>query len=351
MTGNAPGAAMTASTEENFVKAVARVREHLAMVFHRFLSDRSSKRIRIFINDDPVEPWDPFVEDNPATERLAADHFPADATTELFRAVKVRGFVLPHRDRFDETNPTSSMKLHKEAGGVAGWNAQQGFYLYRNRRLIIPGDWLGLGPGSNGWKKEEHFKLARIQVDIPNSMDQEWQIDVKKSTALAPPALRSWLTGLAKTVRERAKQVYAHRGSYRPRVPGGEQAYPWKTCKGAGGVFSYRIDRKNPVLKALIESLPSDAKSQLETLLRLIEETVPVQRIWIDTAENQDGVAGPFEGEAQNKLRKHIQICHEVLCSHGLEPAKAWDQISAFHAFLGSDAQAIIGTLREGELR
>jgi len=182
-------------------------------------------------------------------------------------------------------------------------------------------------------------------------MDQEWQIDVKKSSALAPPALRSWLTGLAKTVRERAKQVYAHRGKYRPRAAGEEHPYPWKTRQGAGGVFSYRIDRKNPLLKALIESLPSDTEAQLETLLRLIEETVPVQQIWIDTADNQDGVAGPFEGEAQQKLRKHIQICHEVLCSHGLKPAKAWDQISAFAAFLGSDAHAIIGTLREGESR
>ena len=114
-------------------------------------------------------------------------------------------------------------------------------------------------------------------------------------------------------------------------------------------MFSYRIDRRNSVLNALIECLRSDAEAQLETLLRLIEETVPVQRIWIDTADNQDGVAGPFEGEAQQKLRKHIQICHEVLCLHGLDPVKVWDQISAFPAFLGSDAQAIIGTLREGE--
>ena len=82
-------------------------------------------------------------------------------------------------------------------------------------------------------------------------------------------------------------------------------------------MFSYRIDRKNPLLEALIDSLHSDGEEQLETLLRLVEETVPVQRIWIDTAENQDGVAGPFEGESNRKLKDYIGTSHEVLCACG----------------------------------
>lgn len=348
VTGAGDGLAATEATEDHFVSEIARVREHLEMVFHQFISDPPNKKITIYINGIPVEPWDPFVTDHPATESFPPDRFPADPATERFRSVKVMGYVLPHRDRFDESDPVNSKSLHKKAGGPAGWNAQQGFYLYRSRRLIIPGAWLGLGPGNNGWKKEEHFKLARLRLDIPNSMDQEWQIDVKKSTALAPPALRGWLTGLAKTVRERAKQVYAHRGKYGPRDPRkDEHAYPWVTNKRAGGVFSYRIDRGNSILEALIDSLSPDGKKRLETLLRLIEETVPVQRIWIDAAENQDAVARPFEAEAVAKLRGHIRTCHEVLCANGSAPLTAWEQISDFAAFQGTSAQAIIASLRE----
>jgi hypothetical protein len=90
----------------------------------------------------------------------------------------VRPFVLPHKDKLGE-------KLYEQATGPAGWNAQQGFYVYRNKRLLVAGDWLGLG-----YPKEEQFKLARIQIDLPNTMDSDWDIDVKKSRARPPGSIR-----------------------------------------------------------------------------------------------------------------------------------------------------------------
>jgi hypothetical protein len=333
-----------AVAEKHWVAEVARVRQHLAMVFHRFLADSSRKGIKIFLNDSPVVPWDPFCTSEEATQAEAED-----INNDLGGKVGVKGFVLPHRDRFDPNDNMRSKKLHHAAAGPAGWNAQQGFYLYRNRRLIIPGDWLGLGPGQNGWKKEEHFKLARIRVDIPNSMDQEWQIDVKKSTAIAPPALRAWLAGLAKTVREKAKEVYAHRGgrSTRRQRQNVGHAWPWVTKTRSDGSFSYRVDRKHTLFQALVASVPAESAQELETLLRLIEETVPVQRIWIDTADNQEGVSAPFEGESHAKLKKHLEICHLALVDHGQSEEEAWEELAAFPAFQTRDAQAIIGQLCE----
>ena len=332
------------TAEKHWVLEVARVRQHLAMVFHRFLSDTSKAGIEIRLNDTAIDPWDPFCMQEDATQPIAQD-----SDSSLGGIVKVKGFVLPHRDKFDPKDSVRSKKLHQEAAGPMGWNAHQGLYLYRNRRLIIPGDWLGLGPGQNGWKKEEHFKLARIRVDIPNSMDQEWQIDVKKSTAIAPPALRSWLTGLAKSAREKAKEVYAHRGGHaiRRQHRGASHERPWITKTQADGTFSYRIDRKHVLFEALARSVSCDQKEEFETLLRLIEETVPIQRIWIDTADNQDGVSGPFEGEFHAKLRKHIEICHTALVKNGQSEAEAWRQLSDFPAFQSIDAKATIGQLQE----
>ena len=40
-----------------------------------------------------------------------------------------------------------------------GWNAQQGFYIYRNRRMIVAGGYLNFD-----LKAEEHYKLARIKL-------------------------------------------------------------------------------------------------------------------------------------------------------------------------------------------
>ena len=330
--------------EKHWAAEVARTREHLEMVFHRFLSGENGTNCKIFFNKDKLKPWDPFCRTERATQKEAEDY-----NTELGGKVTLTGYILPHRDRFDSSDRKRSIKLHQQAAGPAGWNAQQGFYLYRNRRLIIPGNWFGLGPGQNGWKKEEHYKLARIQVDIPNSMDQEWQIDVRKSTAFAPSPLRSWLTGLAKTCREKAKDVYSHRGGRIIRKSKKAKPYhhPWLTKTKKDGTFNYLIDRKHELYDALVSAIPSSCKNELETLLRLIEETVPVQRIWIDSADNQDGVAQPFEGETNKKLKKHIETCYEALLSIGKNTDDAMDAITVFPAFQTKDAQALIGQMKE----
>ena len=330
--------------EDHWVSEVRRVREHLAMVFHRFLADTTRRGIKIWLNGTKVDAWDPFCVSEEATQEE-----PEDRNSDLGGTVIVKGYVLPHRDRFDPDDIVNSKKLHQLASGTNGWNAHQGFYLYRNRRLIIPGSWLGLGPGRNGWIKEEHFKLARIQIDIPNSMDHEWQIDVKKSTANAPPVLRGWLTGLAKRVREKARQVYAHRGGrlQKTRRRGVEQANAWISKTDSSGSFGYQINREYPLFRALRERLPSGSKEELETLFRLIEETVPVQQIWIDTAEKQDGLKAPFEGENSDSLKKLIKLCHSALVANGQNSEDAWEELAVFPGFQARDSQALIGQLRE----
>ena len=60
----------------------------------------------------------------------------------------------------------------------------------------FPGDWLGLE-----FQKEEHYKLARIQVDLSNASDDEWDIDVRKSRARPPLRLRDDLLRIARATR------------------------------------------------------------------------------------------------------------------------------------------------------
>ena len=132
-------------------------------------------------NEHQVKPWSPFLPEHIATRRIEVEK------NQLKKGlVSVAGFVLPHKDRLGSA-------LHASASGPGGWNDQQGFYVYRNKRLLVAGSWLGLGGRRHGWTKEEHYKLARIKVDIPNSMDSAWQIDVKKSAAVPPPIVAEWL--------------------------------------------------------------------------------------------------------------------------------------------------------------
>src|SRR5207245_2365312 len=166
----------------------------LGMVFHRLMMDK--RPVELLINGRVVQPWDPFLAHEAATQTLPATRL------KLRRAVvEVQPFVLPHHSKIAKST-------YDAVAGPRGWNAHQGFYVYRNRRLLVPGDWLGFG-----WAKEEHYKLARIRVEVPNALDHDWAIDVTKSRALPPAALRDDLRRIGERTRSDAKRVYSHRGA------------------------------------------------------------------------------------------------------------------------------------------
>ncbi len=269
-------------TADDFADLIDNVETRFAMVFHRMLQG-PRPRFRLFLNGMAVEPWDPFMSGHPAKPWNS----PVARADAAFGSVEVECHVLPHRDRL-------SPDEHVSAGGPEGWTAQQGFYVYRNQRLLLAGGWLGLGHG-RAWNREEAHRLARIRLDIPNTADSEWKIDIRKSTARPPVSLRPWLTKLAEDTRERARRVFAFRGAPAPGPGGSPVEQAWRTDHSRSGV-RYRIDEKHPAVSAVIDGsglmLPL-----VKAMLRVIEETVPVQRIWLDTAENKETPRTGFAGE------------------------------------------------------
>lgn len=257
-----------------FLMAVECAHHHLGMLFHRFLDGRSP-RLKIYINgsgeEHLIRPWDPFLSANEATIRRPSQRISATGGN-----VEVQGFILPHKDKL-------SKEQYERGGGPEGWTAQQGFYVYRNERLLVPGGWLGLG-GNRGWTKEEPYKLARLRLDIPNTADAAWKIDIKKSVARPPYRIRERLREVAEDVRRTAKQVFIHRGSYGlgRRVDGLRQA--WRSLESNGRV-RYRINREHPSVSCAIER---GERGAIENMLRVVEETVPVQRIWLDATQGAE---------------------------------------------------------------
>ena len=202
------GAADNNRARQQFHDGLRGVEEHLSMVFHRFMVGRNS--VSIWLNDHLISPWDPFLKDENATQWLPTEILGTSQAT-----IEVAPYVLPHHTHL-------TVEQHRKASGPAGWNAQQGFYVYRNRRLLLPGDWLGLG-----YAKEEHYKLARIRIDLPNSVDHEWQIDVRKSRARPPRSHRDDLRRIAQATRGRAVEVYRHRGKTMARSKGKGSVFVW----------------------------------------------------------------------------------------------------------------------------
>lgn len=269
-------------TPEDFGDLIDEIEAHLAMVFHRLI-DGPYPKFRLTINGRPVRAWDPFMTDHPA--KTWSSH--PDKFGTIAGPIEIEGHVLPHKDRL-------TPEEFEVGAGPNGWTAQQGFYIYRNQRLLVAGGWFGLGQG-RAWNREESHRLARIRLDIPNTVDADWKIDIRKSSARPPVPIRAWLTRHAEDTRERARKVFAFRGApvtVRGRTPV-EQAWRVEhTSKGA----KYRIDEKHPAVAAALEASAERAEL-VRAMLRVIEETVPVQRIWLDTAENRDTPRTGFAGE------------------------------------------------------
>ena len=108
--------------------------------------------------------------------------------------------------------------------------------------------------------------------------------------------LRPWLTRLAENTRERARQVFAHRGTPTPALNGTAVEQAWVVDRIASGM-RYRIADTHPSVRAVLDSAGPN-EPLVKAMLRVIEETVPVQRIWLDTAEHKETPRTGFTGEA-----------------------------------------------------
>lgn len=255
---------------QHFLDLIDSVKAHLSLTFHRFLG-KGPDRLELCINGRAIAPVDPFMENHPATYLSPELKLP---TTD--GVIECRGYVLPYKKLL-------SAKEYNAAAGPDGWTSHQGFYVYRNSRLLVPGSWLSLG-GRPQWTKEEVYQLARIKLDIPNSADDTWKIDIKKSRATPPLELREVLTKLATDLRRKSKHIFDYRST--PVISSQKttsNTIPlWNINKTK---TAFKINRDHPAIEILL-SKGEEIKSLTLSLLLLIEENVPVQRKWIDPSQS-----------------------------------------------------------------
>lgn len=299
----------------DMIELADRVDAHLAMTFHRLIGGQQSE-LRLILNGRAVKPWDPFLIGHAAKALESPDYRILNTT-----GVTVQCHVLPHRDMLKPVEQDA-------AAGLGGWTQQEGFYVYRNRRLLLAGGWLGLGDGGKPWLRDEAHRLARIRLDIPNSADSEWKINVLKSTASPPVRLRPQLHRLASETRETARRVFAHRGHVTPVMGARSNAVAeaWNVRRSTQGT-SYRIAREHDLVASILERA-GPLKADILALLRLIEETVPVQRIWLDTAEDKETPRTGFAGAPDSEVVETLSSMFEALVKfRGLSPAEARERL------------------------
>jgi hypothetical protein len=269
------------------------------MIFHRFLDPG---KVNIYFQNRLIEGWDPFL-----TNELSTQSFPQEPL--LNAKVFIKGFVLPHKSKLTDAK-------FREAEGPKGWNEQQGFYIYRNERLLLAGDWLGM------FRKEEHYKLARIQIDLPNNLDAEWQIDIKKSVARPPQILKEQLKAYAGQVRMQAVEVYRHRGKNVKLTPGQKFIPLWIDHK-RGNKWFYKINREHPLIEKIRDQAITNPDTAIDSLIRFIEETIPIKSIYIKEAEEPESQGKPFEGAKHDEIIHLMQMVYNSLIGQGKNDSQA----------------------------
>jgi len=275
---------------DKFLATIESIERHISMVFHKYIE---AEHLSIWIRGRKIIAWNPFLENESATQIFPNEILVADC--------KIKGYVLPHRNRI------SSEVYETAKGPKDSWTMHQGFYVYRNNRLLVAGDWLGL------FKREHHYDLCRIAIEIPNRYDSDWQIDIKKSVARPPSFVRDQVVGYAKKVRATALEVYKHRGKVIKRSISTEVFKPVWLERIRSGKRQYEINKEHPIVAELLDGLDTENRSALQKLLKYVEQTVPVDLINYNVANRDIENIAPFEFNSIDIASDIKRMYHSLL--------------------------------------
>lgn len=253
----------------NLVRQIDETASHLELVFHRFLAGEPGlKRVLMSLNGRKLEAFDPF-------------HSTHDATIlgpiEMFglgnREIRIQPVTLPHHKKVTADE-------WKRYAGPEGYTKNQGFYLYREKRLIIHGTWFNLA------RQTELTKLARVRIDMPNGMDAEWKIDVKKASAQPPTPVRNRLRRIIEVIGAGSKRAYTSRGQ---RLVTQDRLPVWMRKQDKNEI-SYGLNPDHPAFKHMSESLNDEQIREFLRLIKLIESTIPIDTFFADVSSHPESV-------------------------------------------------------------
>lgn len=287
------------NAKRKFSEAFDRVKKHLSMTYHRFLENKS---IAIYWGGHKIEPWNPFC---PAESKVQV--MPAE---QIGEQVTIKGYVLPHKNNF------SSESACKQAEGLNGFSAHQGFYVYRGDRLLLAGDWLGLQ------RKEEAYKLVRIQINLSNRMDSDWQIDIKKAKACPPIGCRQQLESYAKLACSKGAEVYRHRGRILKQRAGQDFQSLWLERK-KDDKWSFVVNRDHSLVKNIRELAREEPDQAIDLLLKFVEESIPSKTIYVREANDEETQKQPYSDMDVSLIRSMLYRIYENHQRDGLTSEQA----------------------------
>ena len=288
----------------DLVRQLDETASHVEFVFHRFLSgsEGGEGRVEMTMNGRRLRPLDPFHSHHPATQHHPQETFVLDG-----HDIRIRPVTLPHHDKVQEAD-------WRRYAGPEGYVRNQGFYLYRNRRLIVHGTWFGLA------RQLELTKLSRVLIDIPGALDVAWKIDVKKAWAQPPPPVRVRLRRIIDRIGVPSRRTYTARGA---RLTEDNRLPVWTRSQDKNRI-SYGLDTGHPLFSAFEARLDAESAEEFRKLMGLLVATLPIEALYADVSANSEAVVLPALDQAD--FREIVKATWAVLTGRGqsAEEAEAW---------------------------
>lgn len=272
-----------------FTRKMNLIRDHLSLVFHRYLSGEPGlKKTDIRMNDLSIAPQDPFL------IRKSTQLMDEETIVVRGEKVKVKPYILPHTSKLTK-------KELGALGGKEGLRKQQGFYVYRNKRLLIWGTWFRL------MRQGNLSKLARVQVDIPNSLDDLWTLDIKKSTATPPEEVRKNLSVVIEKISEGSKRTWTYRGK---KEVSDQVVHIWNRLMTRDGSIVYEANPDHPMIDALVEEYPG-IRPKIELILKQIAMSLPLNSLYIDLTNDEK-----LSNESEAKSSEIISVLTQLVAPY-----------------------------------
>lgn len=257
---------------------------HLCLIFHRFMN-RSTAPVSFFINGRRLKGLDPFLEGSPHHKRnpktdegkpveIAVKYY--EKSYEKEAMIKVQTFILPHQDDLSKEDIEA-------LGGMDALKDDQGFFVYRNDRLIIYGTWFRLSSRS---VNAELYKYGRIKVDIPNKLDSLWDIDIKKQNAVIPKQIVNLLRKSVMKVCSTSKEKTGRRVKLND---GENEEQIWIKTPSRNGKDMFSINHNSPFVQQCLDSFEDSERARILRMLDTISAHIPFDDIYVSVCnKNQE---------------------------------------------------------------
>lgn len=262
--------------------------EYLSLVFHRYM-ERKLSPLSIRINNNLLTPFNPFPTDQNDFRRLESSQasFKSDA-------LKMEGYILPARSMDESKNGQSVWTQHSRS-----LMDMEGLYIYRADRIIIFGGWHGI------IKKMPRLQLARLKVDIGNSVDHYFHLNVAKASIVIPYELKVAFLRYVSQLKTEAEKEYHNRGIKKLAGPKKRSIDTLFVREPSSKGMLLRLNDEFPLLKSLMEHLTDEQRRLFGVIAGMVNTTVNRMR---QVHEDKSFTTDEENGVTEQDLVRYIKV-------------------------------------------